>query len=67
MASVGMGDILTGIIAGFLAQGLSLIEATELGVDIHAKAADLKSLETGEAGLLASDVLEELRQLLKYE
>ena len=66
MASGGMGDILTGIIA-ILAQGLSLIEATELGVDIHAKAADLKSLETGEAGLLASDVLEELRQLLKYE
>ena len=32
-----------------------------------AKAADLKSLDTGEAGLLASDVLEELRQLLKYE
>jgi NAD(P)H-hydrate epimerase len=67
MASGGMGDILTGIIAGFLAQGLSLIEAAELGVDIHAKAADLKSLDTGEAGLLASDVLEELRQLLKYE
>ena len=67
MASGGMGDILTGIIAGFLAQGLSSIEAAELGVDIHAKAADLKSLETGEAGLLASDVLEEVRQLLKYE
>ncbi len=67
MASGGMGDILTGIITGFLAQGLSLIEAAELGVDIHAKAADLKSLETGEAGLLASDVLEEVRQLLKYE
>ncbi len=67
MASGGMGDILTGIIAGFSAQGLSLIEAAELGVDIHAKAADLKSLDTGEVGLLASDVLEEVRQLLKYE
>ncbi len=67
MASGGMGDILTGIITGFLAQGLSSVEAAELGVDIHAKAADLISLETGEAGLLASDVLEEMRQLLKYE
>ena len=67
MASGGMGDILTGIIAGFLAQGLSLIEAAELGVDIHAKSADLKSLDTGEVGLLASDVLEEVRHLLKYE
>ena len=67
MASGGMGDILTGIIAGFLAQGLSLIEAAELGVDIHAKAADLKSLDTGEIGLLASDALEEVRHLLKYE
>ena len=67
MASGGMGDILTGIISGFLAQGLSLIEAAELGVDIHAKAADLKSLDTGEIGLLASDALEEVRHLLKYE
>ena len=67
MATGGMGDVLTGVIAGLLAQGLSLKDATEAGVDLHAKAADLASLEVGEAGLTPSDVIEELRIMLKYE
>jgi len=40
MATGGMGDVLTGIIAGILAQGLTLKDAAEAGVDLHAKAAD---------------------------
>ena len=67
MATGGMGDVLTGIIAGILAQGLSLKDASETGVDLHAKAADLASLEVGEAGLTPSDVIEELRLLLRYD
>ena len=67
MATGGMGDVLTGIIAGLLAQGLSLKDASETGVDLHAKAADLASLEVGEAGLTPSDVIEELRLLLRYD
>jgi NAD(P)H-hydrate epimerase len=67
MATGGMGDVLTGVIAGLLAQGLSLKDATEAGVDLHAKAADLASLEVGEAGLTPSDVIEELRLILRYE
>jgi NAD(P)H-hydrate epimerase len=67
MATGGMGDVLTGIIAGILAQGLSLKDAAEAGVDLHSKAADLASLETGEVGLTPSDVISELRSLLRYD
>ena len=67
MATGGMGDVLTGIIAGLLAQGLTLREAAEAGVDLHAKAADQASLEFGEAGLTSSDVINELKYLLKYD
>jgi NAD(P)H-hydrate epimerase len=61
MASGGMGDVLTGIIAGLLAQGLGLVAAAETGVYAHALAAD-KAAERGERGLLASDVLACLRE-----
>jgi NAD(P)H-hydrate epimerase len=57
MASGGMGDVLTGIIAGLIAQGLSLGEAAECGVCLHAAAADSAAAEQGERGLLASDLL----------
>ena len=67
MATGGMGDILTGLIAGLLAQGLSTSDAAQMGVDLHAKSADLASLEVGEIGLLPSDVLEEIRYLLQYD
>ena len=67
MATGGMGDVLTGIIAGLLAQGLTLKEAAEAGVDLHAKAADQASLEFGEAGLTPSDVINELKYILKYD
>ena len=62
-----MGDLLTGIIAGILAQGLNIRDAVEASVDLHAKSADLMSLEVGEAGLTPSDVIEGLRILLRYE
>ncbi len=60
MASGGMGDVLTGVIAGLLAQGLSLTHAACVGVHVHATAADCAARE-GERGLLASDVLAQLR------
>ncbi len=63
MGSGGMGDVLTGIITGLLAQGYSLKEAAELGVCIHAFAADIAAHQ-GERGLLATDVIAELRALL---
>jgi NAD(P)H-hydrate epimerase len=60
MACGGMGDILTGVIAGLLAQGLSTTEAAQLGVCIHGKAGDKAALE-GERGLLPSDLMPWLR------
>ena len=61
MASGGMGDTLTGAIAGLLAQGLSLAAAAEVGVWVHAVAADLAARK-GERGMLASDLIAHLQQ-----
>ncbi len=61
MASGGMGDLLTGVIAGLLAQGLELATATQLGVCLHAAAGD-SAAQQGERGLLASDLLPYLRR-----
>ncbi|MGD8310621.1 MAG: NAD(P)H-hydrate dehydratase, partial [Chromatiales bacterium] len=63
MASGGMGDLLTGIIAGLLAQGLELEDAAEAGVCLHGAAADRAAL-AGERGLLATDLLPEIRRLV---
>jgi len=61
MACGGMGDVLTGVIAGLLAQGFSLAESARLGVCLHAKAGDRAALEGGERGLLPSDLFPWLR------
>lgn len=63
MASAGMGDLLTGIIAALLAQDCSLIEGAVMAVDIHGKAGD-RAAKAGERGLLASDLLHPIRQLV---
>jgi hydroxyethylthiazole kinase-like uncharacterized protein yjeF len=64
MASGGMGDVLSGVIAGLLAQGLSLKTAAQQGIYIHGLAADLAVEKDGERGLLASDLMPYLRQLV---
>lgn len=64
MASGGMGDVLTGVTAGLLAQGLSLADAARLAVYVHGEAADRLAAEYGERGLLASDLLPVLRLCL---
>lgn len=60
MATGGMGDVLTGVIAGLVAQGLGLPEAARLGVHLHARAGDAAACD-GERGMLATDLLPELR------
>lgn len=64
MASGGMGDVLTGVIAGLLAQGFSLRDSAEQGVFIHGSAADKAATDGGERGLLASDLMPYLRRLV---
>ena len=63
MSSGGMGDILTGVITGLLAQKVSLAAAAQLGVQIHAQAADLAAT-AGERGTLATDLLPYIRKLV---
>jgi NAD(P)H-hydrate epimerase len=63
MASGGMGDALTGVIAGLLAQGLDLRDAAESGVCLHAAAGDVAAREGGERGLLAGDLVAAVRKL----
>ncbi len=64
MASGGMGDILSGVIGGLLAQKLDLQTAADAGVLIHSMAADRAAEEGGERGLLATDLLPHLRTLV---
>ncbi len=63
MAVAGMGDVLTGIIVGLLAQGLDLESAALVGVEAHARAGDLAA-QSGERGMIASDLLVELREVV---
>lgn len=63
MASGGMGDVLTGVVAGLLAQGLGLRDAAECGVCLHAAAGDAAARAGGERGMLATDLMEPLRRL----
>jgi len=63
MAAPGMGDVLTGMIAGLLAQGLSLRQAAISGVEWHAAAGD-RAAAAGERGLIASDLLAEVRSVV---
>ena len=62
MASAGMGDLLSGMIAGLMGQGLSNVQASEAGVLLHALAADRVVNQRGARGLLASDLLDALAE-----
>jgi len=64
MATGGMGDCLTGIIAALLGQGLTPLRAAVCGSWLHAAAADLEAAAHGMAGMLATDLLPHLRTLL---
>ena len=64
MASGGMGDVLSGIIGGLMAQGLKPDYSLKLAVCLHAKAADINSKHFGERGLIASDLIPVARKLL---
>lgn len=64
MASGGMGDLLSGVIGGLLAQDLPKLTAAELGVMLHSTAGDLAAHDFGERGLLAMDLIPYLRKLI---
>ena len=63
MAVGGSGDVLAGVIAALMAQGLALETAAELGVIAHAAAGDAAAV-AGQRGMLPSDIIEQLRLVL---
>ncbi len=65
LATGGTGDVLAGLIAGLLAQGLTPVQAAAAGVYVHGWAADRLAAARGMAGLIAGDLLDELPLALK--
>ena len=65
MAVGGSGDVLAGIIAGLIGQGLSPLEAAACGAWLHGRAGDVCAQELGQYGMLPSDMLQVLPRLLK--
>jgi len=63
MATGGMGDVLSGVLGGLMAQGLPPGIAARLGVVVHAMAGDLAA-KTGERGMIASDLMFYLRDIV---
>jgi len=66
MATAGMGDVLTGVVAAFIAQGMSLAMAAELAVLVHARAGDMAAADVPR-GLMASDLFAFIRKLVNPE
>lgn len=65
MATGGSGDVLAGMIAGFLAQGLSVEDAAVTAVYCHGAAGDIAAERKGRHGMVASDLLECVPEVLK--
>ena len=64
LSTGGTGDILCGVISSLLAQGISLYEASLLGVAVHAKAGEIFADKYGEIGLNATAIIPIIRELL---
>jgi ADP-dependent NAD(P)H-hydrate dehydratase len=65
LATGGTGDVLTGLIAALLAQGMEPFEGAQLGVWMHGRAGDLLAAERSQPGLIASDLPEALCRVWK--
>jgi ADP-dependent NAD(P)H-hydrate dehydratase len=62
MATGGSGDVLTGVIAALMAQGLSNLDAAILGTHVHGLAGDIASQSVGQVSLIATDLINALPQ-----
>ncbi len=67
MATAGAGDVLTGMIAAFIGQGLGAFEAAQLAAYVHGDAGDIAARRRGQMAMIATDILDALpRALLHY-
>src|SRR3989338_2081425 len=65
MATAGSGDVLSGMIAALLGQGLSSFEAAKTGAYLHGLAGDLAAREKTQAGMIASDIIDKIPEAIK--
>jgi len=65
MATAGSGDVLTGMIAAFLAQGLNAFESAKYAVYLHGLAGDIAAKKKTQIGLIASDIIENIPGAIK--
>jgi len=65
MATAGSGDVLTGIVAGFLGQGLGAFEAAKFAVYLHGVAGDMAAEEKTQISLIASDIIDKIPSAIK--
>jgi len=65
MATVGMGDVLTGMISSFFAQGLSSLDAAIVGVFLHGLAGDIAAIKKSKLSLISSDVIKFIPDTIK--
>ena len=68
LATAGSGDVLSGMIASFIAQGMDPLNATNIGMYLHGKAGDQLASKLSQRGLISSDILNQIVTLLSdYE
>lgn len=65
MATAGMGDVLSGMIAAFMAQGLTPLNAAQTGVLVHALAAEYYANKRDASSLIASDVIDRISLVVR--
>jgi NAD(P)H-hydrate epimerase len=66
MASGGVGDVLTGIIASLIGQGYKPFNAARFGVYLHGRAGDIAAKKSGETSLRAQDILDNIYKAIKH-
>lgn len=67
MATAGSGDVLAGMITGLLAQGMDAMEAAVTGTYLHGVAGDMAAGIHGEYSMMASDIIDQIPELLKQK